>query len=289
MQKTCVSCVSCQEEKKIVFVKNGYPIVECKQCGLQFIEIPNPREHVSTVYSDDYFFEGKEGYPNYLNQGNILHKQGLRYARLINKYTKPGKVLDIGCAAGFILKGFEDSGWICRGIEPNDTMATCGREKLNLDIKTGTIETFQTGEKFDLINMIQVVGHVYDIDKTLGNVAALLKRGGLVLVESWDLKSLIAKTMGTNWHEYCPPSVARWFSDETLSVLFKYYGFELVAKGHPLKKITGYHAFSLLKGRAVRPLVRSVIGAFNRLFGKLTFIYPLRDVKWYIFRKTSGV
>jgi len=37
------------------------------------------------------------------------------------------KVLDIGCAAGFILKGFEDSGWICRGIEPNETMAKAMR------------------------------------------------------------------------------------------------------------------------------------------------------------------
>ena len=288
MQKTCASYISCQEEKKIVFVKNGYPILECKQCGQQSIEIPDPREHVSAVYSDNYFFEGKDGYPNYLSHGNILYKQGLRYARLVDKYTSAGKVLDIGCAAGFILKGFEDSGWICRGIEPNETMATYGRENLNLDIKTGTIETFETGERFDLINMIQVIGHVYDIDKTLKNVTSLLKPGGLVLVESWDRKSFIARMMGRNWHEYLPPSVAHWFSDETLSVLFKYYGFELVAKGYPLKKITGDHAFSLLKGGTAKPVFRKVVDALNRLFGKLTFIYPLRDVKWYVFRKTPG-
>ena len=58
MEKTCVSRVSCREKRKIVFVKDGYSILECKECGHQFIEIPDPREHVSTVYSDDYFFEG---------------------------------------------------------------------------------------------------------------------------------------------------------------------------------------------------------------------------------------
>ena len=288
MQKTCESYLCCKEEKKILFAKKGYPIVTCTQCGHRFIEIPDHEHHLSTVYSDDYFFEGKDGYPNYLNKRNILYKQGLRYAKLIGKYTKPGKVLDIGCAAGFILKGFRDSGWMCHGIEPNETMAAFGRNNLNLDIKTGSIETLETVERFDLINMIQVIGHVYDLDKTLQNVKALLTERGLVLVESWDMKSITARIMGKNWHEYCPPSVAHWFSDKTLSVLFKYYGFELIANGHPLKKINADHALSFLEGRSVNLVFKkNLVDAINRFAGKLTLIYPLRDVKWYVFRKIS--
>jgi SAM-dependent methyltransferase len=288
MKKVCASYLNCKKEKKILFEKKGYPILECKQCGHQFIEIPDHGEHVATVYSDDYFFEGKDGYPNYLDKGEILYKHGLRYARLIGKYIKPGKVLDVGSAAGFILKGFRDAGWICKGIEPNETMAAYAREKLGLDIKTGSIETLQTDEKFDLVNMIQVIGHVYDLDKTLQNVTALLKANGLVLVESWDVKSMTAKLMGKNWHEYCPPSVAHWFSDKTLSTLFEYYGFELIGKGHPLKKINAEHAFSFLEGRGVNPIFKRTIDAMNRFAGKITLIYPLRDVKWYIFRKISA-
>jgi len=160
MQKTCISYISCQEQKKLLFEKKGYPILECTTCGHRFIEIPDHEHHLSTIYSDDYFFEGKDGYPNYLNKENILYKQGLRYAKLIARYTTPGKVLDIGSAAGFILKGFRDSVWICHGIEPNETMASFGRNNLNMDIKTGTIEALETDERFDLINMIQVIGHV---------------------------------------------------------------------------------------------------------------------------------
>jgi len=288
MEKTCASYLSCKEEKKVLFEKKGFPILQCKQCGHQFIEITDHADHLSTVYSDDYFFEGKDGYPNYLNKKNILYKQGLRYAKLIAKYIKPGKVLDIGSAAGFILKGFEDSGWICHGVEPNETMAAYGREKLNLDIKTGSIETLETHERFDLINMIQVIGHVYDLDKTLQNVTGLLKDEGLVLVESWDVESITARLMGKNWHEYCPPSVVHWFSDKTLSALFKFYGFELVAKGHPIKKINAEHAFSFLEGRNFQLIFKkSLIDAINRFGGKVTLTYPLRDVKWYVFRKIS--
>ena len=58
MKKVCASYLTCKEEKRLLFEKKGYPILECKQCGHQFIEIPDHQEHVSTVYSDDYFFEG---------------------------------------------------------------------------------------------------------------------------------------------------------------------------------------------------------------------------------------
>ena len=59
----------------------------------------------------------------------MLYNYGLRYAKIIAKYSKPGKVLDVGCAAGFILRGFKDSGWDVYGIEPNETMA--GYSELN--------------------------------------------------------------------------------------------------------------------------------------------------------------
>ena len=287
MQKICSSYIDCKEEKKLLFEKKGYQILECQQCGHRFTPIPDHEEHVSTVYSDEYFFEGKDGYPNYLDKKNLLYAQGLRYARLISKYTKPGRMLDVGCAAGFILKGFEESGWDCHGVEPNETMASYGREQLHLDIKTGSIETLETAERFDLINMIQVIGHVYDLDKTLQNITALLKPNGLVLVESWDVKSVTAKLMGKDWHEYCPPSVAHWFSDKTLSALFEYYKFELIGKGYPLKKINANHAFSFLEGRSVNPIFKRLIDSMNRFAGKITLIYPLRDVKWYVFRKIS--
>ncbi len=285
MKKTCISYISCKEEKTLLFRKRGYPILECKKCGHRFIEIPDEKNHLSNVYSDDYFFSGKDGYPNYFNEKNLLYKRGIRYARLIGRYTNPGKALDVGSAAGFILKGFEKSGWNCYGIEPNETMAAYGRNKLSLDIKTGSIENFKTDERFDLVNMIQVIGHVYDLDKALQNVTRLLKEDGLVFVESWNMKSIVARIMGKRWPEYSPPSVVHWYSDKTLTALFNYYRFELVDKGYPLKKISAEHAFSFLEGKTSNPILKKMIKRINRFIGRFTLIYPLFDVKWYIFRK----
>jgi 2-polyprenyl-3-methyl-5-hydroxy-6-metoxy-1,4-benzoquinol methylase len=284
--KTCSSIRTCDAEKFIVFEKNGYSITECKQCCHRFLPIEDVKSHVTEIYSDDYFFEGKQGYPNYLEQKDILSKYGTRYAKIVAKHTNPGKMLDVGSAAGFILKGFDQAGWECYGVEPNNTMAEYGRKKLGLNIMTGSLEDYPTDKKFDLVSMIQVIGHFYDLDKAMLNISSLLNKDGLVLIESWNMKSLIAGILGKGWHEYSPPSVVHWFSDKTLTQLFNYYGFELIEKGYPAKKINTNHALSFFEDRLpVSAFKRKVFNFLKSTVGKINLPYPPVDVKWYLFKK----
>ena len=216
----------------------------------------------------------------------MLYRSGLKYAKILSKYTKPGHVLDVGSGAGFILKGLQQSGWQCYGVEPNDTMAAYGRNELNLDISTGSLEEYKTDLKFDLVNMIQVIGHLYDIDKALLAVSNLLKKEGLVLVESWDMESTVARLSGKNWHEYCPPSVITWFSDETLEQAFLYYGLHHVATGRPSKRINVNHGLSLIDESFPKFIFKKkLLQFFGRVFGKFNVPYPAVDLKWYLFKK----
>jgi 2-polyprenyl-3-methyl-5-hydroxy-6-metoxy-1,4-benzoquinol methylase len=232
----CNSKIDCENDRSLVFKKNGYLIWDCKECDYRFAQIDDKTTHVSKVYSDDYFFNGRDGYPNYLDEKDILYNHGLYYSSLIKKYLQPGQILDVGCAAGFILKAFQEAGWNCKGIEPNKTMASYAQNNLNLDVKTESLEELDFQEQFDLIILIQVIGHVYDLDKSIENLASSLKPGGLILIESWNMDSLIARIMGKNWHEYSPPSVINWFSTKTLTNFLRHHNFERIAMGHPVKK-----------------------------------------------------
>lgn len=286
MKKVCSSFLECTEERVSLFTKKGYLIKECKTCGHRFTEIKDLNSHLAESFSDDYFFEGKDGYPNYLEEKEMLYRSGVKFTRIISRYAKPGKVLDVGCAAGFILKAFEKAGWECYGIEPNDTMASYGRKELGLDIRTGGMETFNPDQKFDLINLIEVIGSLYDLDKAMQNVKQLSKPGGLVLVESWDMNCLAARFFGASWHEYCPPSVVHWFSDDTLKQLFKYYGFELIAKGRPSKKINLKHGLAIIaENSSSSSLKKRFFNFLSRTLGGIAVPYPPVDVKWYLFKK----
>ncbi|MBS1609171.1 MAG: class I SAM-dependent methyltransferase [Bacteroidetes bacterium] len=287
MKKNCSSVLDCAEEKTDLFTKKGYLIKECTTCGHRFTDIKDIEKHLSESFSDDYFFEGKEGYPNYLEERDMLYKSGVKFTKVIAKYMKPGRVLDVGCAAGFILKAFKDAGWEAYGVEPNDTMASYGRNELGLDIRTGGMETFNSDQKFDLINLIEVIGSLYDLDKAMQNVRDLCKQGGLVLVESWDMKCLAAKFFGPNWHEYCPPSVVHWYSDNTLKQLFNYYGFELIAKGRPSKRINLKHGLAIIAENSSKSKLKKKFFSFlSRTLGNVPVPYPPVDVKWYLFKKS---
>lgn len=288
MKKICDSVPDCVEENVPVTSKNGHNILECRACSHRFVSISGDHEtHLKDVYSDDYFFEGKAGYPNYLENREILINHGARYAKIMSRFiNRPGTMLDVGCSAGFILKGFEQAGWTCDGIEPNKTMVDYSLKEFGFNIQVGSLESFKSDKKFDLITLIQVIGHFHDIDSAIRNAHHLLKSDGYVLVESWNRDSMVAKLFGNNWHEYSPPSVVNWFSEETLRDLFNFYGFTFVSKGLPLKRINIKHAFSLIAGDLSRSrLKQKAFNIIENTVGRLPVIYPPFDLGWYVFKK----
>lgn len=242
-------------------------------------------EHVAHVYGDHYFQGGGDGYPDYLEEESLIRAHGQWYARLLGRYTPPGAVLDIGAAAGFVLQGLLDGGWRGRGLEPNPGMADYARTHLGLSVDTGTLEGLHCGERYDLISMVQVVAHFYDLRRAFGQAAAITRPGGFWLIETWNRESWTARFFGSRWHEYSPPSVLHWFSPEGLQRLAGQFGFREVGRGRPPKQIGGAHAKSLLRHKLKGSLTGDLAG---RLLGivpdRFAIPYPWDDLFWALFQ-----
>jgi len=277
-----MNCPLCQSESKFVFEAKGINLLDCVACSHRFAEIETDENHVVETYDDSYFNGGGAGYSDYLIESEMLRKRGQMYAKKIEKFSDTkGKVLDIGAAAGFILQGFIDEGWRGTGLEPNAEIAKTGSKEFKLDIRQGSLESFQTDQKFDLISMIQVVAHFYEPKKAFENAFELLNENGLLLIETWNRESFSAKLFGENWHEYSPPSVLQWFSLNGLTEFLKGLGFEKISHGRPSKKISGAHAKSLLKYRMGDSSLLKLIPE------KINFPYPSEDLFWALYRKTK--
>jgi SAM-dependent methyltransferase len=242
--------------------------------------------HVERTYGDSYFTGGGAGYSDYLSEGALLRAAGRRYAALLRRHTEPGRILDIGAAAGFVLKGFEDRGWRCTGIEPNPTMGQYAEEVVGVRVVTGALETVHLDEDFDAVSMIQVIGHFRDPLHAMRITAGLVRSGGHVVVESWNRKSLTARAFGSQWHEYSPPSVLHWFSIDGLCRLCRTAGLDVVKLGRPLKTLNAGHARSLLKHKLSN---RSWGVAASKLVdlipARLPMVYPFDDLFWVLLRK----
>lgn len=276
-----MNCPLCQSESKFAFEAKGFALRDCVKCAHRFAALAADEAHVAEIYDDSYFSGGGAGYADYLAEGEMLKERGRMYAKKLAKFSAgaKGEILDVGAAAGFILQGFIESGWRGSGLEPNETIARAGRKRFGLDIRQGSLESFNADEKFDLISMIQVAAHFYEPRTAFQKAADLLNDNGLLLIETWNRESISAKIFGKNWHEYSPPSVLQWFSEKGLTEFLKDFGFEKVARGRPSKKISGAHAKSLLKYRLGENFLLKLIP------DKLNFPYPSEDLFWALYRR----
>lgn len=279
-----MKCPLCSSDSEKIFAAKGFPVRDCAACGHRFAEVAANGGHTAEVYDDSYFNGGGAGYSDYLAEGEMLRRRGRDYAKVLSKHTDGGgKILDVGAAAGFILKGLTDEGWRGAGVEPNASMARAGREKLGLEIIRRDFEDFQSDERFDAVSMIQVAAHFHNPRKAFETARNLLKPDGVLLIETWNYQSVTARVFGRSWHEYSPPSVLQWFSPKTLTNFLNQIGFEKLAQGRPSKKISGAHARSLLRyrlGEKFNPFLKLIPS-------KINFPYPAEDLFWAIYRKNS--
>lgn len=284
-------CVNCLQTMVPRFQKHDYWIYGCPVCDFETAQVDVADDHLSRIYGNHYFTGGGDGYPDYLAEGELLTAHGRRYGHLLKKYTSPGSVLDVGAAAGFLLQGLQRAGWRGIGLEPNAEMVAFGREHLGLAMIAGDLEhaTHKLhDEQFDLISMIQVIGHFHDLSKALSQAAALTKPNGFWLIESWNCRSLAARLLGPEWHEYSPPSVLHWFSPDLLAQVAAQYGFHVVAQGRPQKWINAAHAKSLLRYKwADLPGYAVMEQAIKIVPDRLALPYPAFDLFWMLLQKRN--
>ncbi|MFH1199925.1 MAG: class I SAM-dependent methyltransferase, partial [Candidatus Micrarchaeota archaeon] len=162
-------------------------VVKCNKCGFVYV---NPRLRGETIV---------EGYSQAIDETYVSQAAGREATfksslRIIEKHRpQKGRILDVGCAAGFFLKAAKESGWEECGVEPSKWLADYGNKKLGLDIKAGTLAQakFPAGH-FDVVTLWDVLEHVPDPAAELDEVRRVLAPGGLLVVNYPNFGSKLA-------------------------------------------------------------------------------------------------
>lgn len=279
-------CPLCEKTSQPVFEKHDIWIRECSSCRHRFAIPEEIDNHVEQIYGDDYFFSGGAGYDNYLAEAGLLVPHGRRYGRLLKRYGAGRSLLDVGSAAGLILQGLVKEGFDGCGVEPNQTMATFAQTELQLDVTASAFEDYEPQTQFEALTVIQVMGHFVDPVCVVEKLHRLVRPGGLCLIETWDAGSWPAQLLGSNWHEYSPPSVLQWFSRGSMRQLFERCDFEQVATGRPSKWINAAHVSSLIDHKLPQASWANVIrSGLSRIPESLNLPYPSDDLFWGLFRR----
>lgn len=222
-------CNACDAEgPREGFERDGFHIVECLKCGLMYVG-ENPRDiNFAALYDEHYYKGGHQGvFADYVGQAPARRALARRRLWTLRGTVPNGRLLDVGCAAGFFLveaKGRYD----VKGVEFSEFSSAFAREKYGLDVFTGTLEAAALpANSFDLITLWDVIEHVPDPCAVLTEVARVLSPTGRVVLTTGDIGSDYARAHGADWHLITPPWHMYFFSQATMGTLAKRAGLRI--------------------------------------------------------------
>ena len=223
MHKACIVCKSQDIFQK--YIIKGFHIFQCKQCALLFVAEQLSREELDTYSKNE--IAGEQEF-TYVDQDNIenLNFYYRRLAEMINQGRAKGKILDVGCSAGYFLDCMP--GWERYGIEPVTFQAETARCKYPGNIHNGILEDCKFApEYFDVITLQDSLDHMTDPVAAITKCRQLLKPGGLLVVKVHDISCLFGKVMGKKFYVFVPPFHLSYFNRKNLLAMLNTRGFKV--------------------------------------------------------------
>ena len=288
-----VNCNLCNSDStKSVMSIDRYNIVKCKKCGLVYVNPRLKEKKLHEIYKKEYFKNSAfnvakltfYGYGKYLEEKDYIKATFNERLKIINKYSKKGRLLDIGCAFGFFLEIARDDGWDVQGLEIIKYAYQYAINKLKLPVMNKTLEEAKfKSNSFDVVTLFDVIEHLPNPNATIKEARRILKQNGLIAITTPNIGSIPAKLLGRNWEE-----VKRvrehiyYFSENTLKKLLESNNFKL------LKVESAGRFFSVKsaieRGKLVNKTIFTVLEKFSNILnlnGKRIYVDPHYKITVY--------
>ena len=150
--------------------------------------------------------------------------------------SRTGRVLDIGCGSGKLLKRLHKVGWDVAGIEPDSKAADFAMTSCGLDVHACSLEDAEFPDaSFDVITMHHVIEHLPDPCGTLRECWRILRKGGRLVSVTPNSISSGRKRYGKDWRGFEVPRHLHVFNPVSLERIHAGAGFTL-AKSRTLTR-----------------------------------------------------
>ena len=235
-------CQLCGSERRALkFAEPPFEVVTCSDCGLVYVTPRLLGQALLDVYDEGYWKSDNpklRGYSDYAREAQLYLKTFEKRMKLVARHVPPhGRVLDVGCAAGYFLRVMHDHGHDVHGVEVSPAIAKEAVAALGADrVHTGTLEEAVAAkgwreQSFDLVTLWDVIEHVPDPQALLRTARPLLAPHGKLLIETQNVTSRWARLLGKRWHHYKHDEHIYHFDPTTIRRLLADCGFEVQQLG----------------------------------------------------------
>ena len=154
-----------------------FNVLKCAHCGLIFVDPVPELSLLANHYDTSYYAEWMG------TQQTKRLKMWDRRLKSIEKASKKGRLLDVGCATGAFLQLAQNNGWEIRGTEYSPYAAKYTGDLLKADIYCGHLVDARYDDSFfDVVTFWHVLEHVHDPMRYLQEAHRILKPSGLLVI-----------------------------------------------------------------------------------------------------------
>jgi len=217
-----------------LFHKDGHALVQCANCTLLYVGADPAGIDFDALYGQAYYTGGSAAvFADYVGQQAARRAHAWRKLAVLRhlppRIPRHGRLLDVGCAAGFFLVEAARH-YDAQGVELSTWSSAFARERLQLKVFTGTLQQAQLpSAHFNVITLWDVIEHVPDPVPLLTEAARLLAPDGRLVLTTGDWGSAYAQARGAAWHLLTPPWHLSFFSRATLTRAAAAAGLRVVA------------------------------------------------------------
>lgn len=240
------TCIVCKSKQKYIFMYQGFHYYRCNECQLvstyPLADLQTTEKHYASKYKKGNYELLRKFAKQYLTVyeqfATILQKRLTEK----NKSLKGLKVLDIGCFTGDFLRIMQKRGADVYGIELQDEAVKIANKKLQGRVSKADITTFKFSKNtYDIITLLGLVEHVPDPAALLKSSYKLLNTDGIIMIQTPNSTSLLARVMGKFWPPFSPIEHVHLFSKKSLIDALRKEGFiDITFTTHRKKLPIGY-------------------------------------------------
>ncbi len=216
----------------LLFVKDGFRLVRCAGCTLVFVGEDPAAIDFQSLYGESYYRGGHDAvFADYTGEEAVRRAHARRklwwIRHLPPRVPRQGRLLDVGCAAGFFLAEAR-AHYEVQGVELSAWSSAYARERFGLRVVSGTLHDARLpAEHFDLVTLWDVIEHVPDPLPLLAEAARVMKPGARLVLTTGDWGSAYAQRHGADWHLMTPPWHLTMFSRATLTAIARRAGLRV--------------------------------------------------------------
>lgn len=229
--RACPACGSAAGQA--LFDKDGWTIAQCPDCGSAFVAQDPAAIDFAALYDVSYYSGGSRGvFADYVGQEAARRAHARRKLWLLRhlppRLPASGRLLDVGCAAGFFLAEAQLH-YAVQGVELSDWSSDYARTRLGLPVVTGTLQQAALpSASFDIVTLWDVVEHVPDPVPLLAEAARVLRPGGRLVLTTGDWGSDYARRQRSGWHLMTPPWHLSYFTRASMQTAAARAGLRLL-------------------------------------------------------------